>query len=67
MNGYLFAPPSKNCSSLNNIVAGIIRLMKRLSGSIVTSIGGGSSAFYHGRCDKISAFKLVAPGMCLSV
>jgi hypothetical protein len=63
----VFAPPSKNCLSLNNVAAGVVRLMKRLSGSIVTSFGGGSSALYHGRHDKISAFELVAPGMCLSI
>jgi hypothetical protein len=63
----VFAPPSKNCSSLNNVAAGVICLMKQLLGSIVTSFGGGSSALYHGRCDKMSAFEFVAPGMCLSM
>ena len=63
----VFAPPPKNCSSLNNIVAGLVRLTKRLSGSMVTSLGGGNSALYHGSHDKMLAFEFVAPGMCFNV
>ena len=63
----VFAPLPKNCSSLNNVTVGDTCLMKCHSGSMVTLLGGGNLALYHGSRNKISAFEFVAPRMCLSV